>query len=141
MYRRGKVFLIICLLMILISFVVFDSKVFSYSGEPTHYNLTKEMIRYYNLVYDPDIIDEKVRLILQGSLDEDVLPRPAFHLYDPIYIAGSIFCCDLFLLFFKVNHFGAGCYKCFCYSQKGFILVFAPFWGHHGHLYDPEYCC
>ena len=50
-----------------------------------------------------------------------------------------MFCCDLFLLFFKVNHFGAGCYECVCDSEKGFILVFAYFRGNHGHLFHPEY--
>ena len=85
MYKGRVIFLIILLLIIILSFVVFNSKVFSYSGQPTHWNLTKEIIRLYNLAYDPDITDEKVKWILQGSLDEDVLPRPAFHLYDPIY--------------------------------------------------------
>jgi hypothetical protein len=37
------------------------------------------------MTYDPDITDEKVRLILQGSIDEDMAPRWSFHLYDPIY--------------------------------------------------------
>lgn len=85
MYKRRAEFLIICLLMILINFVAFSGEVFSYSSEPTHYNLAKEMIRLYNLAYDPDILDDKVKWILQGSIDEDVLPRPVFHLYDPIY--------------------------------------------------------
>ncbi|HUT96385.1 MAG TPA: right-handed parallel beta-helix repeat-containing protein [Candidatus Paceibacterota bacterium] len=84
MYRRGIGFLIIYLLIIT-NFAVFNGKVFSYSGEPTHYNLAKEMIRLYNLAYDPDILDDKVKWILQGSIDEDILPRSAFHLYDPIY--------------------------------------------------------
>jgi len=65
--------------------IILSNRAFSYSGEPTHYNLTKEIIRLYNIAYDSDITDEKVKWILQGSLDEDVLPRPAFHLYDPIY--------------------------------------------------------
>jgi len=67
------------------SFVFNLNKAFSYSGDPTHYNLTYEIIKFYNLFYDPDVKQSQLEQILKGSLDEDVLPRPAFHLYDPIY--------------------------------------------------------
>jgi len=67
------------------SFVFNLNKAFSYSGDPTHYNLTYEIIKFYNLFYEPDIKQSQLEQILKGSLDEDVLPRPAFHLYDPIY--------------------------------------------------------
>lgn len=67
------------------SFVFNLNKAFSYSGDPTHYNLTYEIIKFYNLFYDPDIKQSQLEQILKGSLDEDILPRPAFHLYDPIY--------------------------------------------------------
>jgi len=85
MNKKRIIYTIILLIMLLISPIILSNRAFSYSGEPTHYNLTKEMIRLYNMAYDPDITDEQVSLILRGSLDEDILPRPAFHLYDPIY--------------------------------------------------------
>lgn len=85
MCKRRAIKTIIILIVLLVSFIGFANKAFLYDGETTHYNLTKEMIRLYNLAYDPDITDDTVRLILQGSIDEDVLPRPAFHLYDPVY--------------------------------------------------------
>jgi len=37
------------------------------------------------------------------------------------------------------DHFSAGRYQCFCYSQKDLILVFASFRGNHDYLYTPEY--
>ena len=55
-------------------------------------------------------------------------------------IACSLFCLDLLLLFSTVNHVSTGCYECFCYSQKGSILLFAYFRIHHDHLFHPEYC-
>lgn len=81
-----KVIYLIALLFLVLGGLIFNSnKVFSYSSTPTHPNLAKEMIRLYNMYYDPDITDEKVKQIIQGSIDEDMAPRWSFHLYDPIY--------------------------------------------------------
>jgi len=64
---------------------LYTNKAFLYSGMPTHYNLTSEMVKFYNLNYDPDITPHQLELLLKGSLDEDTPPRYMFHLYDPIY--------------------------------------------------------
>jgi len=82
---RRVFFIIILLFLFLGSFVFCTNKAFLYSPYPTHYNLTQEMVKLYNLTYDPDITIHQAELILKGSIDEDTLPRPAFHLYDPIY--------------------------------------------------------
>jgi len=81
-----KVICGITLLFLIVGNLVFyTNKVFAYATEPTHPNLAKEMIRLYNNYYDPDITDGEAKWILQGSIDEDTMPRYAFHLYDPIY--------------------------------------------------------
>jgi len=85
MILRKVFFIIILLFLFISSFVFYSNKAFLYSGIPTHYNLTQEMINFYNFYYDPDITLKQAELILKGSIDEDTLPRPAFHLYDPIY--------------------------------------------------------
>jgi len=82
---RRIIFIVIFLFVFVGSFVFYANKAFLYSGIPTHYNLTQEIIKFYNLAYDPDITLNQAGLILKGSLDEDTLPRPAFHLYDPVY--------------------------------------------------------
>ena len=85
MIIRRVLFVIIFLFLFVGSFVFYTNKAFLYSGIPTHYNLTQEIIELYNLTYDPDITLRQAELIIKGSVDEDTLPRPAFHFYDPIY--------------------------------------------------------
>lgn len=85
MYNKRIILIVIFIVVFMGSFVFNSNKAFSYSGDPTHYNLTYEIIKFYNLFYDPDIKQSQLEQILKGSLDEDILPRPAFHLYDPIY--------------------------------------------------------
>ncbi len=85
MFNKKVITVIALLFLIVGSFVCGPNKAFSYSSTPTHPNLTKEMIRLYNMYYDPDVTDEKVKQIIQGSIDEDMAPRWSFHLYDPIY--------------------------------------------------------
>jgi len=86
MYKRKIIYIIIFLIIFAISFVVFINKAFLYSGMPTHHGLTTEIIKLYNLYRDPDLTPRQIELILRGSIDEDLLPRPMFHLYDPVYI-------------------------------------------------------
>jgi len=80
---------VICIITLLFlaggSLVCCPNGVFAYSSTPTHPNLTEEMIRLYNLYYDPDITGDVYERIIQGSVDEDMAPRWSFHLYDPIY--------------------------------------------------------
>jgi len=85
MIIRRVFFVIIFLFLFVGSFVFYTNKAFLYSPTPTHYNLTQEMIKLYNLTHNPDITIHQAELILKGSVDEDTLPRPAFHLYDPVY--------------------------------------------------------
>jgi len=66
-------------------FVCYPNKALLYCGMPTHYNLTEQAVRLYNLAYDPDITTIQLESILKGSVDEDTPPRWLFHLYDPIY--------------------------------------------------------
>ncbi|MBD3282432.1 MAG: hypothetical protein GF387_02375 [Candidatus Portnoybacteria bacterium] len=66
-------------------FILYPNKAFFYSSSSGHPELTREIIKFYNLNYDPDITEEEANLIIKGSMDEDTLPRPAFHLYDPVY--------------------------------------------------------
>jgi len=81
---KKLIFIIIFLFLSIGSFVFYANKAFLYSSI-THRGLTQEMIDLYNLEYDRDLTPKQAELILKGSIDEDILPRPAFHLYDPIY--------------------------------------------------------
>jgi hypothetical protein len=88
--RKGKYFkklffVVVFLIIFTGGFVLYAHKAFLYSGTPTHYGLSQEMIKLYNLTYDPDLTPRQTELILKGTLDEDILPRPVFHLYDPVY--------------------------------------------------------
>ncbi len=85
MFKQRVIYVITLLFLILGNLVFYSNKVFAYSTTPTHPNLTKEMIRLYNLYYDPDITGEAYNRIVQGSIDEDMIPRQAFHIYDPVY--------------------------------------------------------
>lgn len=85
MILKRVLFIIIFLFLFILSFVLYTNKAFLYSPYPTHYNLTQQMINLYNLAYDPDLTSKQIELVLKGSMDEDTLPRPAFHLYDPVY--------------------------------------------------------
>lgn len=85
MFNKKVVYIITLLFLLGGSFVCYPNKVFAFSTTPTHPNLTKEMIRLYNLYYDPDISGETYNRIIQGSIDEDMAPRWSFHLYDPAY--------------------------------------------------------
>ncbi len=81
-----KLFKIIIFILLVIGGLVFNlNRTFSYSPNPTHYNLAREMVELYNLTYEPDINPRQLELILKGSMDEDAAPRWSFHLYDPIY--------------------------------------------------------
>jgi outer membrane protein assembly factor BamB len=77
--------IVIFLILFIGGFVLYTNKAFLYTGMPTHYNLTQEMVKFYNLNFDPDITPHQLELILKGSLDEDTPPRYMYHLYDPIY--------------------------------------------------------
>ncbi|MBU3922717.1 hypothetical protein KJ684_00570, partial [Patescibacteria group bacterium] len=84
-FKRRKVFLIISVVsLVILGFILNSNKAFLYSKD-THYSLTQEMIKLYNLKNNPDLTKDQIELILKGSMDEDTLPRQAFHLYDPIY--------------------------------------------------------
>ena len=85
MISKRVIFILIVLFLFIVSFVFYLNKAFSYSPIPTHYNLTEQMIKLYNLTYDPDITPHQAELIKKGSVDEDTLPRQTFHLYDPVY--------------------------------------------------------
>ncbi|MDP2922954.1 MAG: lamin tail domain-containing protein, partial [Candidatus Omnitrophota bacterium] len=76
---------IIFIILIIGGFIFNPNKAFLYTANPTHFNLAKEMVEFYNLNYDPDINSRQLEMILKGSIDEDTSPRYAFHLYDPIY--------------------------------------------------------
>jgi len=85
MYFKRLFFVVIFLILFIGGFVFNPNKAFLYTGMPTHYNLTEQMIKFYNLNYDPDITSHQLEMILRGSLDEDTPPRYVFHLYDPVY--------------------------------------------------------
>ncbi|MCX6730103.1 MAG: hypothetical protein NT058_01230, partial [Candidatus Portnoybacteria bacterium] len=85
MFNKKVIYIITLLFLTGGSLVCCPNRVFAYSSTPTHPNLTKEMIRLYNLYYDPDITGDIYERIVQGSIDEDMAPRWSFHLYDPIY--------------------------------------------------------
>ncbi len=85
MFNKKVIYIITLLFLAGGSFVCCPNKAFAYSTTPTHPNLTKEIIRLYNMYYDPDITGDVYEQIIQGSIDEDMAPRWSFHLYDPVY--------------------------------------------------------
>lgn len=54
----------------------------------THIKLTKEIADLYNAIYDPDLTEEQMQLLMRGSSDEDIAPRWINHFYDPINETG-----------------------------------------------------
>jgi len=82
------ILVIIIFLLISGGFVFYPNKALLYWGRSGHYELTQEMINFYNDFRDPKLTSHQIELILRGAIDEDKLPRPAFHFYDPVYNRG-----------------------------------------------------
>ncbi len=57
--------------------------VFAYSPHYTHPDLTEEMVKFYNASGQQKIGNEFLRVLRQGSIDEDTDPRWINHFYDP----------------------------------------------------------
>ena len=68
-------------------FVVQNS--LAYDQHNTHPALTSEAVNFFNLNFPKNKITEKEKqLLIKGAVDEDILPRPMNHFYDPIYKRG-----------------------------------------------------
>ena len=61
----------------------------AYDDRTTHPALTSEMVTLYNRLYvDKKVSDAERALMLRGSTEEDITPRPLNHLYDPVHHVG-----------------------------------------------------
>lgn len=61
---------------------------FAYEADSTHKDLTKKIVEIYNKYNEVKITDEQANWIIQGTVEEDIVPRWINHFYDPIYKAG-----------------------------------------------------
>ncbi len=88
MSRRGRLLITLALTLVVTttSFVVV---VFSYDENTTHPAITDEIVKFYNLSFpDQPISSQEKNWIVQGSIDEDTMPRWINHFYDPINNTG-----------------------------------------------------
>src|SRR3989344_1383592 len=61
----------------------------AYDQHNTYPALTDEAVDFYNLNFPKSKITEKEKqLLIKGAVDEDILPRPMNHFYDPVYKRG-----------------------------------------------------
>lgn len=61
----------------------------AYDDGTTHPAITDETVTLHNRLYPHDQVSEEERqLLMRGSIEEDILPRPLNHLYDPVHHAG-----------------------------------------------------
>ena len=66
-------------------------RAFSYNDTKTHPALTDNAIRIYNANFERQLNSQEINWIIKGSIEEDNLPRPANHFFEPfkgIGIAG-----------------------------------------------------
>jgi len=77
---------IIFLIILLFNFW-FLRPVFSYEVE-THAYLTSEIIKFYNKNFSNKIPNNLIPYLIEGSRQEDTLPRWMNHFYDPVYNRG-----------------------------------------------------
>lgn len=84
---KHRFFISFVLTVLILSFYNFS---FSYNDTTTHPALTDEIVDFYNLFFDSKIAQEEKEWIVQGSHDEDIIPRWINHFYDPIYNQGWI---------------------------------------------------
>jgi len=79
-----KIKYLIIIVLIIGGLVLIVNQAFLYCGS-THSPLTREVAKFYNHYYDPDITPEQMEWMRKGSVDEDLSPRCWFyHFYDPI---------------------------------------------------------
>jgi len=82
--KKLSVLSVFALLFVLISSIfIFNSKTEAYSSKVTHPILTQKIAELYNYVYEPDLTDEEIQLLMDGSKKEDTAPRWINHFYDP----------------------------------------------------------
>src|SRR3989344_6428168 len=84
----SRKFVLILLGGALSSFFVVQNS-FAYDQHNTHPALTSEAVNFFNLNFPKSKITEKEKqLLIKGAVDEDILPRPMNHFYDPVYKRG-----------------------------------------------------
>lgn len=63
--------------------------VHAYDDQATHPALTKEILSAYGKLYPEDALNEhEAALVMRASSEEDILPRPLNHLFDPVHGTG-----------------------------------------------------
>lgn len=65
--------------------IFYGFSVQAYSPESTHPALTKETVEFYSAISGRKLEEKFIKKLTEGSADEDTLPRPVNHFYDPIY--------------------------------------------------------
>lgn len=73
----------VCLLFIFLIFIFVANWTNSYDNLVTHPRLTEVGMNQYQAETGKALTDKQRQLIVQGSINEDVLPRPYNHFYDP----------------------------------------------------------
>jgi len=64
------------------------NNILAYDDKTTHPDLTREAITFYELSTGKKFTDEQKQWVIQGSIDEDFVPRWLNHFYDPIFERG-----------------------------------------------------
>ncbi len=73
------------ILFIVASILVPTGFVDAYDDETTHPALTSEIVRFYNILHpEKKLTPQEKAWIVQGSIEEDTIPRWINHFYDPI---------------------------------------------------------
>jgi len=69
--------------VLILSIFIFNPKTEAYDNKITHPLLTEKIAELYNYIYEPDLTQKEIDLLMQGSTDEDTPPRWINHFYDP----------------------------------------------------------
>ena len=69
---------------ILFLFITLNQSALAYDNFTTHPALTDEIVDYLNLLHPGSITPEQKEWLVQGSIEEDTIPRWINHFYDPV---------------------------------------------------------
>ncbi len=81
--KQSIIFFTVLLIVSAGLFFVFNNNTEAYGTGSTHPFLTKQIANLYNAIYTPKLTDEQIKQMIEGSVDEDTMPRWINHFYDP----------------------------------------------------------
>ena len=81
--KLKKILFVLLFEAIIISSALWSGRVFAYNDTMTHPALTENVIRIYNANFEQKLSSQEIGWIRTGSIEEDKIPRPANHFFEP----------------------------------------------------------